>query len=301
MLLIVALLLTGFPQSPSTPAKPTDPALAAKIDEWFRAAFAADDETKEVAEAQMLYQDHGLPTPSQVGDLPSYEFVVLLSSDKLPLDFRNQVLLKVKESARQREIPSDAATFLEAKLRIEKAKTAAEAHSPTNHGLRDEIERMFKADQQVRQHLDTDLTQMQKADRQHASPLQRILDRYGIPTYSMVGPEAAGHFVVMIQHQPAQFRRQVLPKLEALVEAGQADPESYALVYDRSQGDVGKKQRYGENFVCNPGEKLHMAPVEDEPHLNQRRAELGLVRIEVYERILAETMPQFCPPTTAKK
>jgi hypothetical protein len=68
----------------------------------------------------------------------------------------------------------------------------------------------------------------------------------------------------LIQHQPANFRQQVLPKLKANVAAGQADPESYALVYDRSQSEQGKKQLYGQNLMCKAGEKLHEAPMEDE-------------------------------------
>ncbi|HTS10806.1 MAG TPA: DUF6624 domain-containing protein [Candidatus Limnocylindrales bacterium] len=98
----------------------------------------------------------------------------------------------------------------------------------------------------------------------------------------------------MIQHQPARFRAEVLPKLKANVEAGQADPESYALVYDRSQRDAGKPQFYGEQLECNSGEKMHEAPIDDAAHVNQRRAELGLIRVELYAQIAAEMMPQFC-------
>jgi hypothetical protein len=54
----------------------------------------------------------------------------------------------------------------------------------------------------------------------------------------------------MIQHQSPEFRRKVLPKLKANVDAGQADPGSYAMVFDRSQTDTGKKQMYGENLTC---------------------------------------------------
>ena len=58
---------------------------------------------------------------------------------------------------------------------------------------------------------------------------------------------------------------------------------------------------YGENLVCNAGEKLHEAPIEDEPHVNQRRAELGLIRMELYARLVEETMPQICKPIEPKK
>src|SRR5262249_13063665 len=76
--------------------------------------------------------------------------------------------------------------------------------------------------------------------------LMAMFDKYGVPTYAMVGTEAASQFVTMIQHQSSAFRRKVLPKLKANVDAGQGDQGAFAMVYDRSRRDAGKKQRYGE-------------------------------------------------------
>jgi len=275
----------------------TDPSLQEKIERLFQDVFFGDDETREAlgrGKAKEIYAQRGLPTIAEVGDEAAYEFIVLLLSDKFPLAFRMEVLAKVNQEVARHEIPQDAATFYAAKLHIEKAKADAEAHPPSNAVLRDEIDRLYRADQAVRQQKGFDPQKLARIDLQHAAPLQAILNKYGVPNYVMVGPEAAGEFVIMIQHQPARFRQQVLPKLKANVDMGQADPESYALVYDRSQRDTGKKQLYGEQFECNPGERLHPAPLADEAHVNQRRAELGLIRIEFYVRLLAETMPQFC-------
>lgn len=130
-------------------------------------------------------------------------------------------------------------------------------------------------------------------DKMHAEQLQSILKSYGVPTFDMVGPEAAGHFVTMIQHQSPQMRELVLPALSADVKVGQADPESYALVYDLSQVDKGKEQRFGERLVCVSG-KFQEAPIEDVEHVDQRRAEIGLMRIELYADLIARVMPQFC-------
>ena len=85
------------------------------------------------------------------------------------------------------------------------------------------------------------------------------------------------------------------------VAKGEADPESYALVYDRSRRDLGKKQLYGEQLECNAGETLHEAPIEDELQVNRRRADLGLIRMDLYARIVKETMPQFCAPSAMPK
>jgi hypothetical protein len=160
---------------------------------------------------------------------------------------------------------------------------------------------MYKADQAVRQQKGFDVNKMNATDEQHSSALRAILDKYGVPRYSMVGPEAATEFIAMIQHQPPAFRQRVLPKLKEDVEIGEADPESYAMVYDRSQRDLKKNQLYGEQLECNAGRQMHEAPIEDEAHVDERRAELGLIRVELYARIVKELMPQFCLSANAQK
>lgn len=69
-----------------------------------------------------------------------------------------------------------------------------------------------------------------------------------MPTYALVGPEAASNFAVMIQHQPADFRRNVLPKLKANVDARQGDAEVYAMMYDRAATDVGAAAEVRREF-----------------------------------------------------
>ena len=48
---------------------------------------------------------------------------------------------------------------------------------------------------------------MTEADQKTAGPINAFLLRYGVPTYDMVGVEAAKNFVVMVQHQSPEFRR----------------------------------------------------------------------------------------------
>jgi hypothetical protein len=117
----------------------------------------------------------------------------------------------------------------------------------------------------------------------------------------MVGPEAVGGFVMMVQHQSAQFRAAILSKLKANVDAGQADPDSYALVYDRSHRDSGQKQLYGTQLECDAKGELVEAPIEDEANVNQRRAALGLMRMELYAQLVKEMSPQLCQSPASKK
>jgi len=48
-------------------------------------------------------------------------------------------------------------------------------------------------------------------------------------------------------------------------------------------------------------ETLHEAPIKDKTHVDQRRPELGLMRVDLYARLTAKMMPQFCPSLTPKR
>ena len=296
-ILLLFLTLLHSPLAAQSGSVPTDPVLATRIKLLVTAELTGNDENtdREDAEVRKIFSTYGLPTISEVGDEAAYDFIFLLSSNSLLPELQGQTLLRLRAASAHDEIPADAGVFYETRVRLLKTKELARKSTPENPGLRDQIERLVKIDQVVRQQKGFDAEKMAETDAQNAPALQQILDKYGVPSYAMVGPQAAGDFVLMIQHQPARFREQVLPKLKALVDRDQADPGSYAMVYDASQRDLGRKQLYGERLECAAGEKMHEAPIEDEEHVNQRRAELGLMRVELYAWVVAKMMPQFCP------
>jgi hypothetical protein len=291
---LAPLLLTSLLALPSQPG---DPALAARIPQLLHTALTADDDEERAAaeaEARQTFLKRGLPTIADVGDEAAYEFVVLTCSPG-PADFQARILSKAKQALSRHALAPDAVLYCEARTRQEKMKARAKRHPPTQTRRRDEIQRLYASDQAVRQNKDFDAARMEQSDREHDAPLKAIFERHGVPTYAMVGVEATSSFVTMVQHQSPEFRSQVLPKLKANVDAGQADPGLYAMVYDRSAGDAGRPQLYGENLECN-GESptLHEAPIEDEEHVNLRRARLGLMRVELYARMVIELSPAVC-------
>ena len=92
MVALFLLLATCLlPANGALAQQPSNPALAAKIESLFHASISDDDDTPQLDEAKRIYSDRGLPTIAEVGDLPSYEFVVLLASKELPLAFRTRI------------------------------------------------------------------------------------------------------------------------------------------------------------------------------------------------------------------
>jgi len=301
LLLLAALAPLGSCTAPE-PARPAkDTALAQRIEHLVETFLTSDDEAKEastLSDARAIFDSEGVPTVAKVGDAAAYGFVLLNMLGQSPA-FRMQFIARVREAAGRRELPEDAVVFAEARLRQTATEERYKTRVPSEPALRDRISRLIKDDQAVREKEGFDLEKMAEADRRTAGPLRAIFDRYGVPTFDMVGLQAAKDFLVMVQHQPAEFRRAVLPKLKANVEAGQAEPGVYAMVYDRTQRDLGRNQLYGEQFECTTGKALTEAPIDDEANVNARRAAMGLMRIELHARLVRLSSPAMCGPVTA--
>ena len=154
----------------------------------------------------------------------------------------------------------------------------------------------------MRQAKDFDIEKMTRDGSRERATAEAIFESHGVPTYDMVGTEAASMFVVMVQHQSPELRRRVLPKLKANVEAGQADAADYSMVYDRAASEEGRKQRYGQNLECDDKSlTMHSMPIEDETHVDARRARIGLLRLALYVRMVKEISPDLCPAAPKAK
>ena len=115
-----------------------------------------------------------------------------------------------------------------------------------------------------------------------------------------MGTEAARDFVVLVQHQPPDLMRQVLPKLEAQLRDGNADPADFAMMFDRMQMYDRKPQRYGSNFECAPDKRHVPTPIEQPATLDERRAAIGRMPMRLYTRLLLAMYPKdFCTKALA--
>lgn len=107
--------------------------------------------------------------------------------------------------------------------------------------------------------------------------LKQVVAEYGWPKISEVGKHAAGAAWLLAQHADADpvFQVQVLRLMEPLVQQGDAEPQNYALLYDRVMLKLVGTQRYGTQFTCNDGH-WGPQPLEDTAKVEQWRKEVGL-------------------------
>lgn len=269
----------------------TEAPLAARTHQLVDIFFQFDPQQLNAVmdEVQDMYSKQGLLTSQQVGEQASYEFAVLACISGEP---SQQIPRKARDAAKRKQVPADAADYCEARQRQEAVQEKAAKQPPSNPALRDQIEKLLQADQAVRQREGFDQKRMDEMDREHSPELEAIYAQHGVPTYALVGAQAAGSFVTMIQHQSADFRRRVLPKLKANVAAGQADTSNYALVLDRSLSESGKKQVYGQNLICDGQHaESQIGTIEDAKHVDQRRAKIGLWRLDIYARFVRKMNP----------
>jgi hypothetical protein len=295
LLLLALLPVFGGCAGPKTATVDKDTALAAHIESLVDTFLTSDDGKNPavLSDARGIFERDGTPSLAKVGDAAAYGFV-LINMLGQPPEFRPRFLASVQEAATRHDLPEDAVVFAEARRRQTEVEARFRTHTPSNPDLRDQISRLLKDDQAVREKSGFDLKKMEEVDRRTAGPLKTIFNRYGVPTYDMVGVQAAKDFVVMVQHQAPEFRAAVLPKLKANVDAGQGEPGAYAMVYDRTQRDQGKNQLYGQQLECASGKALEVAPMDDATNVNMRRAELGLMRLELYARLVRLNMPDMC-------
>ena len=278
-----------------------DVALATRIEQLVETFLTTDDDRKSEAalsEARGIFERDGVPTLADVGDSAAYQFVLITMLGQPP-EFRLRFFAGVRKSAARQQLPADAVLFAHVRQRLTEIDVRYAKGTPSHPELRDQIEQLSRNDQAVRQKEGFDIKQMAEADRNIAEPLDGIFVRHGVPTYDMVGVQAARDFIVMVQHQSSEFRRRVLPKLKANVDAGQADPGMYAMVYDRTQRDRRLKQLYGEQLECSAGKTLELAPLAEPATVNLRRAKLGLMRLEIYTRLVRLHSPDVCGSTDA--
>ena len=162
-----------------------------------------------------------------------------------------------------------------------------------NEALADELSVIIRDDQTLRQQLNSAKTEAEKIDfwkkmyvldSINLKKIEKIFAEHGYPGKNKVGVLSVTAFLV-IQHSDILIQEKYLSLIEKATKEGELGKENLALLVDRINIRRGKKQLYGSQVGDIYGNgKYEFAPIEDEENVNKRRAEMGLVPIEVYAK-----------------
>ena len=187
-----------------------------------------------------------------------------------------------------------------------------EGEGALNEPLRQELLRMFEADQAARARWNAAKDDeaagraMIALDEKHTERLRAIFREHGFPGFCRAGRDGAQAAHVMLMHSPSLgLQKEALPLVEAAVKKGELPAHAAASLTDDILSAEGKPQLYGTNFEFIDG-KLVMRPVSDPEGLEARRARVGLPPLKEYieglERMYhVKAEAGAAPPPTTKK
>jgi hypothetical protein len=106
---------------------------------------------------------------------------------------------------------------------------------------------------------------------------------------------ATSHAVMlMVQHSGDRLLLEAaLPWIKQDVEAGLMDGEAYALVYDRLQLSLGKKQLYATQVGRDANDLPLIYPTEEPKDVDRLRKELGMSPIAEYVKLFGTSEVRF--------
>ena len=135
----------------------------------------------------------------------------------------------------------------------------------------------------------SDQEKLHKVYEEHRVKLCQILKTQGWPTTASVDQEGMfAAFQILKNAGTFELQRDLLSVIVAAIKKDPLQKPEFAGLYDRLRVSAGMKQLFGTQAVSSGG-FLVLYPVEDEAKLDARRAEFGLVPINVYISHLQRT------------
>lgn len=194
--------------------------------------------------------------------------------------------------------------------------TPAAAVTVAKPSLRFELLAMANTDQQARLAISAELgtgkapdpeamnrisARVKEVDAANLRRLKKIVEENGWPDDAVVGSDGARALFLLVQHADADVavQEQYLSVLKRANDAGTLSlsrRESFALLTDRVRCNQGRKQLYGtQTNVLDEDGKLTITckPIEDEAHVDERRAALGLPPLAEYLEVIRKS---YQPP-----
>ena len=158
---------------------------------------------------------------------------------------------------------------LDKKLQAELVKMAEKQH--------DLLQQVVSEDQTKK----SDREKLHKVYETDTVKLCQILKTNGWPTTATVDRVGvAATFYILKNGAPFELQRDLLPVILAAVKKDPAQKPEFAGLFDRLRVSAGMKQIFGTQAVSMGG-FLILYPIEDEKHVDDRRAEFGLSTMDV--------------------
>ncbi len=136
------------------------------------------------------------------------------------------------------------------------------------------------------------LERMRAIDASNLARMKEIVREHGWPGPELVGRDGSEAAFLLVQHADLGFQEEMLPLVEAAYKRGELAGQDYALLLDRVRVGQGKPQVYGTQArppsEWKDGEPA-LEPIEDEAHVDERRAEVGLPPLAEYLKLLKTT------------
>ena len=121
-----------------------------------------------------------------------------------------------------------------------------------------------------------------KIEEVHRARLVAIVNEHGWPGASLVGETAASGAFLVLQHADPGFQKNYLPLVRAAADANELPPSWLPLLEDRVLLYDGKNQIYGTQITQTKDGKPTLWPIDDEAHVDERRARVGLEPLATY-------------------
>ncbi|MFW0837390.1 MAG: DUF6624 domain-containing protein [Candidatus Komeilibacteria bacterium] len=160
-----------------------------------------------------------------------------------------------------------------------------------NKQLIESITKRAKADQKLRARVqkggitNKEWNKVLKLDEQNIKFVKKTIDKYGWPTFDLIGKRASHYFWLLVQHadKDIKLQKKALQSLKEEVSRGQAYARNFAYLTDRVLTAESKKQVYGTQFIVK-GKKLVVKPVRNMKKVNQLRKSASLTPLGVATR-----------------
>lgn len=134
-----------------------------------------------------------------------------------------------------------------------------------------------------------------KLDAQNTADTKNLLKKYEWFKISIFGHEADNQGWLIVQHADLdnKFQKEVLARLEKLYPIQETKPANYAYLFDRVASSFNdpshrKPQRYGTQGQCVGPGQWEPWPIEDEAHVDKRRAVMGLNTMAEYKAVFKD-------------